>query len=67
MKDTAEHTILLWNARGLMTKNGRKLEELMLCAHTIQADMIVVTESHLDCQFTDNEISIPVYAIAGTR
>eukprot|EP00662_Eupelagonemidae_sp_cell21_P056655 gene56655-biopygen98590 len=53
--------LLLWNVRGLMAKQGLKLAELQAVMMKEQAELVVLTETHLDEAFTDEQISASGY------
>eukprot|EP00662_Eupelagonemidae_sp_cell21_P015808 gene15808-biopygen88115 len=56
-------SLLLWNARGLMTGKGHKLSELAEIAAAKRPAVIAITESHLDDSFQNGEVTIAGYDI----
>ena len=53
----------MWNARGLASHGGQKIEEIMLWAHKYRPEIICISETQLNKSFEDGEIEIPMYRV----
>lgn len=55
--------MIIWNANGLASHGGQKVEELSLILNRLRPEVCCISETKLDSSFEDGEIEMPMYTV----